>query len=86
MAKDLKKMTTETMQPGEEIPIWGAVGPDGTLVKSSIGTFRAVAERWAIRRGNYEVVKLGTVHPPRTDVLPVKRPRGRPRKEDTVRR
>lgn len=49
-----------------ELTIWGAVGPNGQLVKSSVGTFKAVAARWALRRGNYEVVKLGTIPSPHT--------------------
>lgn len=48
----------------EELTIWGAVGPNGQLVKSSVGTFKSVAARWALRRGNYEVVKLGTIPTP----------------------
>lgn len=49
---------------GEKLTVWGAVGPNGHVVKSSIGTFKAVANRWALRRGNYEVVKLGTIWAP----------------------
>lgn len=49
---------------GEELTVWGAVGPNGHVVKSSIGIFKAVANRWALRRGNYEVVKLGTIQSP----------------------
>lgn len=48
----------------EELTIWGAVGPNGQLVKSSVGTFKSVAARWALRRGNYEVVKLGVIPSP----------------------
>ena len=48
----------------EDLTIWGAVGPNGQLVKSSVGTFKSVAARWALRRGNYEVVKLGTIPSP----------------------
>lgn len=48
----------------DELVIWGAVGPHGELVKSSVGTFKSVAARWALRRGNYEVVKLGTIPSP----------------------
>lgn len=47
-----------------EMVVWGAVGPNGHVVKSSIGIFKAVANRWALRRGNYEVVKLGTIKAP----------------------
>jgi hypothetical protein len=53
-------MTTER----DDLTIWGAVGPNGQLVKSSVGTFKSVAARWALRRGNYEVVKLGTIPSP----------------------
>jgi hypothetical protein len=67
-----------------DLTVWGAVGPNGQVVKSSIGTFKSVANRWAIRRGNYEVVKLGTVKNPAheisVDEQPQRRRRGRPRK------
>lgn len=49
------------------LTIWGAIGPNGQLVKSSVGTFKSEAKRWAIRRGNYEVVKLGTIPFPTVD-------------------
>jgi hypothetical protein len=52
----------------EELTIWGAVGPNGQLVKSSVGTFKSVASRWALRRGNYEVVKLGTIPTPGMEI------------------
>lgn len=48
----------------DDLVIWGAVGPNGQLVKSSVGTFKSVAARWALRRGNYDVVKLGTIPSP----------------------
>lgn len=54
----------EKKNEGEELTVWGAVGPNGHVVKSSIGIFKAVANRWALRRGNYEVVKLGTIRAP----------------------
>lgn len=50
------------------LTIWGAIGPNGQLVKSSIGTFKSEAKRWALKRGNYEVVKLGTVPAPQGGV------------------
>lgn len=52
---------------GEELTVWGAVGPNGHVVKSSIGIFKAVANRWALKRGNYEVIKLGTIIAPPVD-------------------
>lgn len=55
---------TDKKTSGEELTVWGAVGPNGHVVKSSIGIFKAVANRWALRRGNYEVVKLGTIKSP----------------------
>lgn len=55
---------SEVKKEGEELTVWGAVGPNGHVVKSSIGIFKAVANRWALRRGNYEVVKLGTIRAP----------------------
>jgi hypothetical protein len=80
-----------------ELTVWGAVGPNGHVVKSSIGIFKAVANRWALKRGNYEVVKLGTIKAPALDDTPknkttrnrdvrgpTTRKRGRPRKEDTA--
>lgn len=47
--------------PNEGIVIWGAVGPNGEVVKSSVGTFRAVAHRWAQRHKDYVVMRLGEV-------------------------
>jgi len=47
-----------------ELIIWAARGPNGEIVRGSIGTFRAVAHRWAIRKRNYEVIKLGFVRAP----------------------
>jgi hypothetical protein len=47
-----------------ELILWAARGPNGEIVRGSIGTFRAVAHRWAIRKRNYEVIKLGTVEAP----------------------
>lgn len=52
------------LKEGEEMTVWGAVGPNGHVVKSSVGIFKAVANRWALRRGNYEVVALGTIKAP----------------------
>lgn len=52
------------LKEGEELTVWGAVGPNGHIVKSSVGIFKAVANRWALRRGNYEVVALGTIKTP----------------------
>lgn len=43
------------------LTLWAARGPSGDLIRGSIGTFRSNAQRWAIRRRNYEVVKLGTL-------------------------
>lgn len=57
-------MSDVEKKEGEELTVWGAVGPNGHVVKSSIGIFKAVANRWALRRGNYEVVKLGTIKAP----------------------
>lgn len=61
-------MQEDTNKPevkkGEELTVWGAVGPNGHVVKSSVGIFKAVANRWALRRGNYEVVALGKIHVP----------------------
>ena len=52
------------LKEGEELTVWGAVGPNGHVVKSSVGIFKAVANRWALRRGNYEVVALGKIRVP----------------------
>lgn len=74
----------------EAMPIWAAVGPDGTVVKSSVGTFRAVANRWAMRHKNYMVMKIGEVKvdvPQRAagdDGSTTKRGPGRPRKYPIV--
>lgn len=57
-------MSDNEKKEGEELTVWGAVGPNGHVVKSSIGIFKAVANRWALKRGNYEVVKLGTIRAP----------------------
>lgn len=64
----------------EELVIWGAVGPNGQLVKSSVGTFKSVAARWALRRGNYEVVKLGVLPSPgpEEDEKPTRKSRKEP--------
>ena len=73
----------------DELTIWGAVGPNGQLVKSSVGTFKSVAARWALRRGNYEVVKLGTIPSPgkieEKEEVPERRAREKPERE-TIRR
>lgn len=53
-----------------ELTLWGAKGPDGLVVRSSIGTFRSVAQRYALRKKNYEVVKLGSINVPYVDVTP----------------
>lgn len=53
-----------------ELSLWGAKGPDGTVVRSSIGTFRSVAQRFALRKKNYEVVRLGSVSVPYLDESP----------------
>jgi hypothetical protein len=45
------------------ISIYAAVGPSGDIVKSSVGTFRAVASRFAQARRNYTVVKLAEISP-----------------------
>lgn len=52
------------LKEGEEVTVWGAVGPNGQIVKSSVGIFKAVANRWALRRGNFEVVALGKIKMP----------------------
>jgi len=59
------------LKAGEELTVWGAVGPNGHVVKSSVGIFKAVANRWALRRGNYEVVALGKIHVPTMEEKPV---------------
>lgn len=64
----------------EDLTIWGAVGPNGQLVKSSVGTFKSVAARWALRRGNYEVVKLGTIPSPGKTVDEEKKEEKAPKK------
>jgi hypothetical protein len=59
------------LKEGEELTVWGAVGPNGHVVKSSVGIFKAVANRWALRRGNYEVIALGKISvPSESDVKP----------------
>lgn len=50
-----------------ELTLWGAKGPDGLVVRSSIGTFRSVAQRYALRKKNYEVVRLGSINIPHVD-------------------
>jgi hypothetical protein len=45
------------------IAIYAAVGPAGEIVKSSIGTFRSNASRFAQARRNYTVVKLAEINP-----------------------
>lgn len=51
-----------TMHTQEEIlPIYAAIGPDGEVLKSSVSAFKAVAQRWAIRRRNHTVVMLAQI-------------------------
>lgn len=43
----------------ETVDLWAAVGPKGNVVRSSIGAFRSVAQRWAERHKGFTVQKLG---------------------------
>jgi hypothetical protein len=52
------------------ITIYAAIGPNGDIIKSSIGSFRSQAARFASERKNYTVVKLAEINP-------TVRPRGR---------
>lgn len=64
-----------------ELSLWAAQGPDGLIVRSSIGTFRSVAQRFALRKKNYEVVRLGSVVLPyvnENEPQPVKEPEPEP--------
>lgn len=79
-------MSDEEKKGGEELTVWGAVGPNGHVVKSSIGIFKAVANRWALRRGNYEVVKLGTIKSPAMETPREATDEGRDQKPQRMRR
>ena len=78
-----RKVITMPNTHKEELTIWGAITADGRLIKSSVGTFRSVANRWALKRGNSEVIKLGSIKAPLADEGKTegeKPVRGRPRK------
>lgn len=71
------------LKEGEEVTVWGAVGPNGQIVKSSVGIFKAVANRWALRRGNFEVVALGKIKMP--SMSDQKRTEEKPKRQRQVR-
>jgi hypothetical protein len=43
------------------IPIYAAVSPRGEIIKSSIGTFRIHAHRFAAQYKNFKVIKLAEI-------------------------
>lgn len=45
------------------IPIYAAISPRGEIIKSSIGTFRIHAHRFAKQYKNFTVVKLAEINP-----------------------
>lgn len=55
----------------ELIPIFAAVSPSGMIVKSSISTFRIHAQRYAVQRKNFSVVKLADIN---AEIKPVAAP------------
>lgn len=44
------------------VPIYAAVSPRGNIIKSSIGTFRIHARRFAAQHKNFRVVKLAELN------------------------
>ncbi len=52
------------MSKTETMDLWGAVGPNGRVVKSSIGAFRSNAVRYAQKHKGFRPQKLGemTLH------------------------
>lgn len=46
----------------EIIPIYAAISPDGEIFKSSISPFRIHAQRYAVQRKNFQVVKLADIN------------------------
>ena len=56
-------MSKVAIQSPEPIEVWAAVGPDGSILRSSVGTFQSVAKRWAQRKHNFTVLKLAELVP-----------------------
>lgn len=50
-----------TAKDDNTIQIWAAMSPAGEIVKSSIGSFRIHAMRYAQTRKNFTVVKLAEI-------------------------
>jgi hypothetical protein len=44
------------------IPIYAAISPRGEIIKSSIGTFRINAHRFAAQYKNFRVIKLADIN------------------------
>jgi hypothetical protein len=44
------------------IPIYAAISPRGEIIKSSIGTFRIHAHRFAMQYKNFKVIKLAELN------------------------
>lgn len=53
------------------LTVWAAVSPSGEIVKSSVGSFRSIAQRYAKQRRNYVVVKIAKISPNITKPLEI---------------
>lgn len=62
------------MKSNEEITLWGAMSPSGSIVRGSLSPSRAIALRYAMRKRNHVIAKLGTFVPQAEPLPGFKRP------------
>lgn len=54
-------MSKATNTKSDTISIYAAVGPKGTIVKSSVGPFKTAAIKWAAKYPKHVVAKIGEI-------------------------